>query len=142
MKSNAPPLARGKPLERPGAGSLKPEAFRKTLLKMRDGPRGREPANGLARLVLANGVPLTLIDHFVFLCVSSVPSVVKKRKYHSQAGEHREREAVHYTLNKNRNDRWYCTTKGRLQEEIFSSQSQFSVTRVWAEDVVYGSVHR
>jgi len=88
-ESNVFPLARGKPFERLEARSPKPGAFRKTLLKMRDGPRSREPVNRLT----TGGVPVTLINHFVSLCVYLVYLVTNKIKlvikYKSHTRQHR-----------------------------------------------------
>ena len=91
---------------------------RKSLLKMRDGPRGRPPDNG---------VPVTLIHHFVFLCVSSVNSVVKeiitdKRKS--------TESAKRYTTHSIRTAMTAGTARHgvacRRKEEVRSVQSQCS----------------
>ncbi len=118
-RSNGPPFARGNPGNRGKwvfkgheARSPKPDAKEKPLLKMRDGPRGREPDTGL---------PATLIhpDNYrdsVNLCVSSVPSVVKQKTTDNQKSTEKH-GAIFYALNKNSYDRYNCTAQGRMQEE-------------------------
>lgn len=142
MKSNAPPWERRKLMlltnSPPFRGSTTTEQSecrwggginnagtlsdsltgRKSLLKMRDGPRGRPPETG---------VPVTLIlHHFVFLCVSSVPSVVKKDDTidDRKSAENAKRYATHSI----RTEMTAITARHRVdcrrKEEVRSVQSQ------------------
>ncbi len=81
------------------------------LLNMRDGPRGRAPANSLA---MANGL-VTLNQPSVSLCGFSMDSVVK-RNNHKERGENTEHTAV-YALHPTKAFRQYCTGNVRMQEE-------------------------
>lgn len=86
------------------------------LLNMRDGPRGRAPANSYA---MANGlVTLNKQKSSVPLCGFSVNSVVKHKINHKERGEDTE-NTENYTLNPTKAFRDYCTVYVRLQEENF-----------------------
>lgn len=71
----------------------------RSLLKMRDGPRGREPDAG---------VPVTLIPS-VKLCEFSVDSVVKNVKPQRTRRRHREHGVIDCTL-KTKTFRWNCNS--------------------------------
>lgn len=82
------------------------------LLNMRDGPRGRAPAN---RFAMVDGL-VTLNKSSVPLCGFSVDSVVKGRINHKERGEDTE-NTENYTLNPTKAFREYCTEDVRMQEE-------------------------